>query len=500
MSIIDRLTHAANLPSLPTVAIEVLRLAKSDDVSVDAIAKVVQNDPALSAKLLRVVNSPLFGVAREVASIKQAMVILGLRTVKVMALSFSLVEALRASDADEFDLAAFWRRSVLTSVAARLLARAVNGRLSEEAFVSGLLADIGMFVGARCVPEEYRKVARLCHAENIALVDAEKRVFGATHAELGRALLEKWSLPDLVCRAVGAHHGDGIAELAGPDQTMAKVVHCAARLAALFAGEAPPSELGQVKQAIVDSLGVDASKIESMLEALTTHVRQTASLLSLDIGTTVTYPELQAAAAAQLAEMSVEAELERAQAAAREQAARAEATRLTEEKKTILEVASTDGLTKVANRAAFDQRIAEEHTRARETGRSIGVIMLDVDHFKKFNDLHGHRAGDEVLRTVASCIQSVAGRAGLVARYGGEEFVVLALDESARKLAEIAEEVRRVIERTQVRFEGKTLGVTASLGVAQAPAKDATLGAILEQADQRMYAAKRAGRNRVQTA
>lgn len=498
MTIIEKLTSAANLPSLPTVAIEVLRLAKSDDVSVDAIAKVVQNDPALSAKLLRVVNSPLFGVAREVASIRQAMVILGLRTVKVMALSFSLVEALRASDSEEFDLAAFWRRSVLTSVASRLLARAVSGRLAEEAFVAGLLSDIGMFVGSRCLPEEYRRIVRMRQAENITLVVAEERVLGANHAQLGRALLEKWSLPELICKAVGAHHGEGIDQLAGPDQTMAKIVHGAAELAALFAGESRASELDRVKRLIVDSLGIEGEKVEQMLEALTTHVRQTASLLSLDIGATVTYAELQAAATARLAEISIEAEFERAQAAAREQTARAEAARLAVENKSILEVASTDALTKVANRAAFDQRIAAECDRARAAGRPIGVIMLDVDHFKKFNDLHGHRAGDEVLRTVAACIQSAAGHAGMVARYGGEEFVILALDGAARQLAELAEHVRKTIADAQVQFEGKTLAVTASFGVAQGSPTDAAPAAILETADQRLYAAKRAGRNRVQ--
>lgn len=498
MSIIDRLMNAENLPSLPTVALEVLRLAKSDDVSVDAIARVIQNDPALTAKLLRVVNSPLFGVAREVASIKQATVILGLRAVKAMALSFSLVDALRVSEGDDFDLAGYWKRSVVTSVAARLLARETCPRFAEEAFVAGLLSDIGLFVGWRCLSGEFRKASELVRSQRMAPVDAEVQALGQSHAALGKMLLERWRLPEPILAAVGAHHGEGIDLLTDQSRTLGRIAWSAARLASLFTGEAPPGELQREREQITALLAIEPAKMERLLEALTAHVRQTAMLLSLNIGATISYAELQAAAATQLAEMSVQAEVERARAAAREDAARAEAARLTNEKNAILELAATDSLTKIANRAAFDHRCAEMGGRPRADAAPLGVIMLDIDHFKKINDTYGHRAGDEVLRCVASRLQTIAGKAGFVARYGGEEFAVLTLNQADEALAKIAEEVRSAIQAMPVLFEGKRLSVTASLGVARARGTGESPAALIEQADQRLYAAKRAGRNRVQ--
>ena len=112
VTIMDRILASSNLPSVPFVALKVLELTQQEDTSIDDIAAVIQKDPALTAKLLRTANSPLFGLVKKVASIRQATVILGLRTVKVMALSFSLVDALRKAQDGAFDYPRYWRRSL----------------------------------------------------------------------------------------------------------------------------------------------------------------------------------------------------------------------------------------------------------------------------------------------------------------------------------------------------------------------------------------------------
>ena len=136
-SIIDKVKAADNLPSLPTVAMEVLRMTQAEDVSVADIATVVQQDPALTGKILKVVNSSLFGMPREISSVQQAMMVLGLRTVKVMVLSFSLVDTMNQGGNGAFDIDAFWRRSLTCSAAARLLSKHMAPRLAEEACVAG---------------------------------------------------------------------------------------------------------------------------------------------------------------------------------------------------------------------------------------------------------------------------------------------------------------------------------------------------------------------------
>ena len=156
--------------------------------------------------------------------------------------------------------------------------------------------------------------------------------------------------------------------------------------------------------------------------------------------------------------------------------------------------ARTDALTGIANRRAFDeemQRCLAAHRLQREPA---SVMMIDVDHFKKFNDTHGHKAGDEVLRHVAAALKHAAGSAGLVCRYGGEEFAVIFPNVRAANVVPLAERCRAAIGAQSIQFDGQNLNVKASAGLSEFAARD-TLETVLERADEALYASKRAGRN-----
>jgi diguanylate cyclase (GGDEF)-like protein len=465
-SILERVRQANQLPTLPAVAIRVLEMTRSQDVSMGEIAEVVQQDPGLTAKILRVVNSTLYGMPREVSSLRQAMALLGLQAVKVLALSFSVAEAIHETEEEGFGYQLFWRRSLTTSVAGRLLSRSVAPSVSEEAFVAGLLADAGMVAAWWCAAEEYRPVLEAWKGGR-NLTEVETEVLGVTHARIGEELLRQWNLPEELCLVVGAHHGEGIERLGGAAGEVARVVRAAAEIAAVFCGEA--HRLPQVKAWCVSQAGIGEAELESVLVDLDDRVKDAAKMLSLPIGRTVNYSQLQADAAVRLVQMSIEA-MEEPQAVSPREGGVAEAVRLEGEMRRILEAASTDGLTGVANRAAFDQRLAEELEGALAGGRSLGLIMLDVDHFKRFNDTYGHQAGDEVLRGVAAALREVVEGVGFVARYGGEEFAVIVREGTKRRVGEIADEIRSAIESRLVVFEGNPLRVTASLGVACAEA------------------------------
>jgi diguanylate cyclase (GGDEF)-like protein len=498
---LERIRSADNLPSLPTVAIKVLELSRREDASVDELAVAIQQDPALTAKVLRMVNSSLYGLSREIGSINQAVGLLGLRSVKVMALSFSLVESVAGDDSDGFDYAAYWRRALTTAVAARLFGKAVAPRVADEAFVSGLLADLGTVAAWRCAPEAYRPMHQEWRSSKDSLPKVELRHFGFTHAKMSAALLERWGLPEAICQTVGAHHGEGLSEVTVGAE-LARVVHAAAIVSDLFCQEIASTQLDSVKQLCIDAIGIEPAALEEVLHAIDEHVTTTASMLSVKVGDTVNYAQLQGEAAMQLAQLSMQAEAERRMSEKREQAAIAESTRLHEEKKQILEVASTDGLTKIANRAAFDKRLEEAQAQARSQARPIGLIILDVDHFKSFNDTYGHQAGDEVLRRVAECLRDVAGKTAFVARYGGEEFVAIASNQTITQVRDLAEAIRSGIERMKTEWQGTELRVTASLGaVVIEPAKTPiSCAKLIERADKLLYQAKHNGRNRVQAA
>ena len=156
--------------------------------------------------------------------------------------------------------------------------------------------------------------------------------------------------------------------------------------------------------------------------------------------------------------------------------------------------ARTDSLTMIANRRAFDDQLSQRFAEWQRKATPFSLLILDVDHFKKFNDTHGHQAGDEVLRHVARALQSAAREMDIPCRYGGEEFAVILPATIARDASGMAERVRRAIESLRIEFEGKTLSVTASVGLAEVSHADNEQG-LLRRADDALYASKDAGRN-----
>lgn len=157
--------------------------------------------------------------------------------------------------------------------------------------------------------------------------------------------------------------------------------------------------------------------------------------------------------------------------------------------------ARTDSLTNIANRRAFDDAMEKNLSGFVGNRSPFSLMIFDVDHFKQFNDTHGHQAGDEVLRQVANTLTNTVKSSDLPCRYGGEEFAVVMANTKIDSARIAAERVRKSIEEMDVEFEGKTLNVTASIGVAEVFAQeDSSL--LIKRADDSVYAAKKAGRNR----
>jgi diguanylate cyclase (GGDEF)-like protein len=164
------------------------------------------------------------------------------------------------------------------------------------------------------------------------------------------------------------------------------------------------------------------------------------------------------------------------------------------------ELASIDGLSGLANRRSFNVRLEAEWQRAAKLRRPVSLLMIDVDHFKLFNDNYGHVAGDNCLRVVGAMITAMATRTSdFAARYGGEEFTLLLPDAAIEKALEIAERLRGEVDRLAIVNEGAPAGaVTVSIGVAAlVPAADQDARTLIEAADIGLYAAKRRGRNAV---
>ena len=159
-------------------------------------------------------------------------------------------------------------------------------------------------------------------------------------------------------------------------------------------------------------------------------------------------------------------------------------------------LAQVDGLTGLANRHTYNQAIHRLLTQGRQTGRPLSIIVLDIDHFKRFNDKHGHLAGDDALRFVASVLRANARKTDIVARYGGEEFVVVLPDTTYEQALSVAEKLI-----STVRVESTTTAwgtITICAGVASSPEGGMDGTTLFENADKALYRAKRNGRDRVE--
>ena len=174
---------------------------------------------------------------------------------------------------------------------------------------------------------------------------------------------------------------------------------------------------------------------------------------------------------------------------------------LTEANERLKTLASRDSLTEIYNRRYFLELASHELDRARRNGRPVSLLMIDLDHFKRVNDTHGHAAGDAVLRAVVGGIRSHLRDIDLFARIGGEELVVLMPETGLAAARIVAERLRQAVADTLIPIPGdKTIGVTASFGLALAAQPPEPLPDLMERADQALYAAKRGGRNRVEEA
>jgi HD-like signal output (HDOD) protein len=206
---IDSLGHIATLPE---VTLRVIELVESSKSTAQDLHRVISCDPALTSRILKVVNSAFYGLPRQVGSIERAIVLLGLNAIKNIAIASSLAKLYRGGDlGPHFSARALWTHSLATASACRLLAQRLNLNMGDEAFLAGLIHDIGLVVELQTSRRKLALVFEsMRYGESGApitdLRDVERGVFGADHQDFGRALCEAWNFPRNLAFAAGFHH------------------------------------------------------------------------------------------------------------------------------------------------------------------------------------------------------------------------------------------------------------------------------------------------------
>ena len=196
-----------DLPALPESTLKVMHLTDDPRTNAADIARALSVDQAMTVRLLKLANSAFYGGMRRVATVTEAVVLLGQRTVRNMALALSCQAMLdRALPGYGMDTGDLWRHSFCCAYAAQVLARKAGYRVAEEAFVGGLLHDIGKVILSLYLQVEFAKVAKLASLASLPFMEAERLVLGFDHAEAGARVLEKWNLPTPLVGCVRYHH------------------------------------------------------------------------------------------------------------------------------------------------------------------------------------------------------------------------------------------------------------------------------------------------------
>jgi diguanylate cyclase (GGDEF)-like protein len=500
------LASCDELPSLPAVALKVLEICRDDQADIRTLARTIEQDPPLAAKILKVVNSGLLGLSRQIASITQAVSLLGIRKTKIVVLGFSVLnQELNEADA-QFDVSRYWGTAISTAIAAQLLAARTGIFSPEEAFVAGLLQNIGVLALWRAMPARYGRILGTYRTANrTALSTLERDDLGADHAAVGAWLIDRWHLPEILVTAVRHHHDGwdqqvGTVESAGPQVNPRD----GERLAALLELADTISTLvwrqEQGKQDLwrnCPTLGLSAPQQEDIILAVLSEYKKVSEVFSLDKSPGISPQQLLDAARAELTALALESTVEVEKQERRTSELQKANRELAEAFQQWERAAKQDPLTGLANRKALDDYLATTLPRLTTSAANLGLIILDVDRFKEINDTYGHLLGDRALCAVADVLRSHLRDHDLAARFGGDEFLVVLPNVNLPVVQQVAQRLHQAIGQTVIKDGPAQFGLTASLGIScgEQIAGDVTYQVLLQAADRSLYDAKEAGRN-----
>ena len=490
----DRLRYCNTLPTLSTVALRVIDLASSPVTDLGEVARCINVDPALTTKILRVANSPLYGKRRKTENLRQALTLLGLNTTVTLALSFSLAASLRTNKQAVLDTPLYWRRSILAAIAARSLGEHQKLTRLEDLFLGGLLQDLGMLVLDSVMPDDYGPVVSGNMKNHDQLLQAERQALGTDHVEVGTWLLRHWELPEYLQQLVAASHSPGTKYSRGEFGIMIGCV-CASGMIAdqwLYPDNTATAEHAYL--AAQKYLAINDTAYQSVMDAIAASLPDVSGLFEIEVmdpvkvaGILDKAKEILTIRNLQLLDEIIEAKRN---------------AEILETRTRDLETqASTDSLTGLFNRGHLDEVLVKEFTNATEHGWPLSIAFIDLDHFKGINDTHGHQAGDHVLQGVAGILTGSVRQGDIIARYGGEEFIVVLPGTGAKAAHTVLERMLTALRNRRHTIDApEPITVTGSIGLAthlNSGHRFDTVMDLLRAADRALYTAKREGRDRL---
>ena len=504
---LNQLLSSSDVPSLPEVAQRVVEVTQGPNPDFDALIDVIKSDPAICSRLMRTVNSALFGLRYRVATIEAAVPVLGANMVRTLVLSFTIADHSGPGGRMRRYYQRLWRSSLLQAAIAEALAEHSPDADGAIWFLGGLLQDIGRISLMAAAPEEYGELVRR-HDNGQALLEAERARFGFAHTDLSTQLVIRWRLENYLADAISKHHG-GVLPVDTPReelQTVASLpnaLRCASLCSQYFetmrsAGEA---DFESLAADIKSAFQMDADEVEEMLIGAGARVEEIAAMFAIDVGHCKPMVQLLAEAKNALAQLAVQSQLEATSVRQHIDEARRELEAAKRESRTLLKQSQMDELTGAFSRRALDNVFENAVSYCCAHGLQLGVLFIDVDRFKSLNDNYGHSVGDEMLTSLVDAIKGQLRNSDLIVRYGGDEFLVVVPLSNCEILVRISEMIRSSVANVDLNLTPEPSDPpTCSIGAVCTDPSDGlfeSANRLVEEADQAMYSAKQRGGDQV---
>ena len=281
-TIVDKaLASIGEIATLPEVTIRIIEIVEDDKSTARDLHEVIKNDPALSVKILKVVNSAFYGLPGQVASVDRAIMMLGLSAVKNIAIAASIARLFKGKRiSEQFSAADLWRHGLSVAVAGKCIAKlSPNPALRDEIFLAGLIHDLGTLVERQSFPEKFAEVIQQCTDGGVDFLECERRIIGADHQAFGVGLTTKWNFPRHLRAAVGFHHNP---EALSPELRnlatliqVADVLCCQERI-----GFYLTAQDGVIGDAALDTLSITREQLEEVRAALPDGLADAEAMLS----------------------------------------------------------------------------------------------------------------------------------------------------------------------------------------------------------------------------
>jgi len=483
------LNSCTTLPSLPAVALKIIDASKDPDISLHEVAAIISSDPAITAKLLKIANSPLYSQRRSLNNLREALTLLGFNASLTISLSFSLLQMLNGKNKNYEN---YWKRSIVAASIARILGLRLGVAKLEDLFLASLLQDIGILV-LQCISNSPYPKDGTENLDHITRMKLEEETFGVDHSLVGAWLLESWRLPDYLVKSVMYSHSLNRAD-SNKNESEDNFHYClniSGTLADVWLEENPGELLLSILQVVKASLNVSNDEFNKIIVEIDESLPEISKIFDIFLVTDNERENVLNQARELLLERSIhtikQSEDDRRYIAS-----------ITDRVEKIEKESRVDHLTKIYNRQYIDQLLETEFEESNVNRWPLSLAFIDIDDFKPINDTFGHLIGDEILKLISDFFSINIRETDVIARYGGDEFLLVLPGATSEIAASVINRLL-VLSKDKLSLDVKEVTISSSVSIGLATHMDKhdfnSLKEFITAADEALYKAKHQGKN-----